>query len=167
MFTSSDWIDDKHSLTTRFSILGDGKIGINTSTPTTNLYVQGSNGTSTINVSVSSVSSISVLYRSTIFASVNSGNQTITLADGVAWQRVVIINTSETNSLTISNSAGNITLLSNRGREFVYNGNSNTWYGLGNNYLFFYSIRLGPFSLDFKTFSTSSNLNPFAFSRIK
>lgn len=133
LFTSSDWIDDKHSLTTRFSILGDGKIGINTSTPTTNLYVQGSNGTSTINVSVSSTSSISVLDRSTIFASVNSGNQTITLTDGVAGQRVVIINTSETNSLTISNSAGKITVLSNRGREFVYNGNSNTWYGLGNN----------------------------------
>lgn len=45
----------------------------------------------------------------------------------------------------------------NKGYEFV------TLFELNS----FYSGRLGPFSLDFKMFSTSSNLKPLAFRRIK
>ena len=132
IFSTSDWLlvngTLKHSLTTRFSILGDGKIGINTQTPTTNLYVQGSYGTSTNNETASSSGSISVVDKSTIFVSVNSGNQTITLTDGVIGQRIVIINTSPTNSATISNAAGNITISPNKGTHLVYDGAK--WYSL-------------------------------------
>ena len=127
-FTTSDYINSAHTLTTRMSILGDGKVGINTSFPTTNLFIQGSTGTSTNTETVNSSSNISVLGKSTIFISVNSGSQTITLIDGVAGQRVVIINTSSVNLLTISNGAKSIIITANEGKELICNGTN--WYAL-------------------------------------
>ncbi len=127
-FTTSDWAGTAHSLTTRMAILGDGKVGINTSMPTTNLYVQGSSATSMNNETVNLASNISVLGKSTIFISVNSGTQSIILTDGVAGQRIVIVNTSNTNFLTVSNAAGIVTISPNKGTQLVYNGTQ--WYSL-------------------------------------
>lgn len=127
-FTASDWINSAHTLITRMSILGDGKVGINTSTPTTNLFVQGSSGTSVTNETVDNTANISVLGKSTIFISVNTGSQTITLTDGVVGQRIVIVNTSSSNSLTISNVAGTFTIQPNKGSQLLHNGTQ--WYAL-------------------------------------
>lgn len=131
-FTTSEWLTvngtPKHSLTTRLSVLGDGKVGVNTSNPLTNFFVQGSTGTSTNTETVNSSSNISVLGKSTIFISVNSGPQTITLNDGVVGQRIVIINTSNSNSLTISNGAKSIIIAANEGKELICNGTN--WYAL-------------------------------------
>lgn len=134
-FTTSDWLTvngtSQHSLTTRFSILGNGKVGVNTSDPKTNLFVQGSSGTSINNETVSSTSSITVLGKSTIFISVNSGDQSVSLTDGEDGQRVVIVNTSQSNNkLTISNSAGNVVIESNKGKEFVFYKTTSTWYSI-------------------------------------
>ena len=127
-FTASDYIDNAHTLTTRMSILGDGKVGINSSSPTTNLFVQGSYATSTNNDTVSSTSEISVKGKSTIFVSVNSGSQSIRLIEGVVGQRIVIVNTSGINILNITNGAKTIIITANEGKELVYNGT--TWYAL-------------------------------------
>lgn len=116
-FKTSEWAGNDHTLTTRLSILHDGKVGINTSAPTTNLYVQGSTGTSINNETVSSPSTLSVRGKSSVFVSVNSGAQSITLTDGVVGQRVVIVNTSATNTLTILNGANSIIINTNEGKR--------------------------------------------------
>lgn len=77
---------------------------------------------------MSSPSTLSVRGKSSVFVSVNSGAQSITLTDGVEGQRVVIVNTSATNTLTILNGANSIIINTNEGKELIYY--QEKWYSL-------------------------------------
>lgn len=138
LFTTSDWLtpttgNPGHSLITRFSILGDRRIGVNTQFPTTNLFVQGSMGTSTNTQALSSSSdTISVKGKSTIFLSSSGTNDTINLEAGEDEQRVIVVNLSENYTITVNSTTSPAVINPTRDKEFVYNLSRSKWYVLGN-----------------------------------
>lgn len=103
----------------RFSILGEGKVGVNSETPTTSFYVKGSIGSHVSNPitlnNPNTPTSISVLEKSIIPIRVSAGATTFNLADGVDGQKITIINNS---NFTINN--GTVQIEANTAKNFIY-----------------------------------------------
>ncbi len=121
VFASSRYNEttNQSELSPRFSILGDGKVGVNSETPNTSFYVKGSIGSFISNATtlnnVGTPTNISVTEKSVIPIRISAGATTFNLNDGVEGQKITLIN----NSVSII-STGSISIEPNTAKDFIF-----------------------------------------------